>query len=227
MRGETVPEHEILDVVVARLAEIEGYRARFAHAFGGSDPVTAENLGRALASFQRSLVATDSPFDRYMRGDRTAMTPLQVRGMARFERNGCSNCHNGPMFSDFKTHVLGVPDNRALPASDAGVEGTYAFRTPSLRNLALTAPYMHNGVFRQLDDVLDFYDDVRGRGGRGRRGGRNPNVGRGQLDPLLRRVNVNGERELLAFLDALNDTGFDRTIPGRVPSGLPPGGRID
>jgi cytochrome c peroxidase len=121
-----------------------------------------------------------------------------------------------------------VPDNRALPATDAGVNGTYAFRTPSLRNLAFTAPYMHSGVFRRLDDVLDFYDDVQGRGGRGRRGGvRNPNVGRGDLDPLLRRVNVNGEREILAFLGALNDAEFDRTIPARVPSGLPPGGRID
>ncbi len=120
--------------------------------------------------------------------------------------------------------MLGVPDNRALPGSDPGVNGTYGFRTPSLRNLAFTAPYMHNGVFRTLDDVLDFYDAVQGRGGRWRR---NPNVGRGQLDPLLRRVNVNGERDLLAFLGALNDPGFDKTIPASVPSELMPGGRIE
>jgi cytochrome c peroxidase len=228
MRGQTTPEDRILDVIVRRLAGIEEYRAHFARAFGGAAPVSAGNLGRALASYQRSLIAVSSPFDRYTRGDRSAMTPLQVRGMARFERAGCANCHSGPMFSDFKIHVLGVPDNRALPATDAGVDGTYGFRTPSLRNLAFTAPYMHSGVFRRLDDVLDFYDDVQGRGGRGRRGGvRNPNVGRGDLDPLLRRVNVNGEREILAFLGALNDAEFDRTIPARVPSGLPPGGRID
>ncbi len=231
MRGGTVPEAEILGVVVGRLAAVEDYRVRFARAFGGISPVNAANLGRALASFQRSLLAADSPFDRYMRGDQTAMTAEQVRGLARFERAGCANCHNGPMFSDYKVHVLGVPDNRALPASDAGVEGTYGFRTPSLRNLAFTAPYMHSGVLRSINDVLNFYDNVRrggGRGGgRGGRGGlRNPNVAASQLDPLLRQVNVNGQRELRAFLDALNDGSFDRTIPDRVPSGLPVGGRI-
>jgi cytochrome c peroxidase len=225
MRGTATPEDRILGVVVSRLGAIDDYRVRFARAFGGPDPVTAANLARALASFQRSLVATESPFDRYMRGDRAAMTAIQIRGMARFERAGCANCHSGPMFSDFRVHVLGVPDHRALPASDRGAGGSFAFRTPSLRNLALTAPYMHNGVFRTLDDVLEFYDDVQGgRGGRQAR--RNANVSRAQLDPLLRRVNVNGEREIRAFLDALNDGEFDRTIPVRVPSGLPPGGRI-
>jgi len=228
MRGAATPEDRILGVVVGRLAALDDYRARFARAFGGPDAVSAVNLARALASFQRSLVAAESPFDRYMRGDRAAMTDIQIRGMARFERGGCANCHNGPMFSDFRVHVLGVPDHRSLPASDTGVEGTFAFRTAPLRNLAFTAPYMHNGVFRTLDDVLEFYNDVQGgRGGRGgRQGRRNPNVSRADLDPLLRRVNVNGQREILAFLEALNDGAFDRTIPTRVPSGLPPGGRI-
>ena len=67
--------------------------------------------------------------------------------MERFQSIGCINCHDGPMFSDFTAHVLGVPDNPKLPESDSGVNKTYAFRTPSLRNLSATAPYMHNGVF--------------------------------------------------------------------------------
>jgi cytochrome c peroxidase len=87
---------------------------------------------------------------------------------------------------------------------------------------------MHSGVLRSLDEVLQFYNN---RGGRGRGGGgrtRNPNVGRDQLDPLFRRVNVRGNRgDLVAFLDALNDDGFDRTIPTRVPSGLAVGGKIN
>ena len=210
-------------------------------AFGGANAVTPTNLARALAAFERTLVATNSPFDRYMRGDTTAMTPLQVQGMDRFARIGCANCHSGPMFTDFKPHVLGVPDNAKLPPSDAGVGGTYAFRTPSLRNLTLTGPYMHNGAFTSLDAVVRFYDDVRGgRGGRGGGGGRrrgrarpgagparNPNVAQGDLDPLLRRLNVNGNRrDLVAFLEALTDPSFDRTIPEAVPSGLPVGGRI-
>jgi cytochrome c peroxidase len=220
MRGHAYSEDAALDVVVSRLNAIPEYRLLFTRAFGSGPVVTAENLGRALAAFQRTLLANNSPFDRYMRGDATAMTSAQIQGMNRFERAGCANCHNGPMFSDYQLHVLGVPDNRKLPQSDAGANLTYAFRTASLRNLAYTAPYMHSGAFRDLDDVLDFYDDVRRRP-------RNGNVSRNQLDPLLRRLRVNSERSIIAFLGALNDDSFDKTIPARVPSGLSPGGRID
>jgi cytochrome c peroxidase len=213
--------------VVARLRAIPDYRARFTRVFGGASAVTSVNLSRALAAFQRTLVTTHSPFDRYMRGDSSAMTPLQVQGMNRFARIGCANCHLGPMFSDYKLHVLGVPDNPKLPSSDAGVDNRYQFRTPTLRNLRYTAPYMHSGVIATLDDVIEFYDDVNGRGGR--RGGRtrNAQVARADLDPLLRRLNVNGgRRDLVAFLEALSDDSFDRRIPATVPSGLPVGGRI-
>ena len=144
--------------------------------------------------------------------------------MRRFERIGCANCHKGPMFSDFQLHVLGVPDNPKLQISDTGAEDRYAFRTASLRNLAFTAPYMHSGIFATLEDVLDFYDDVDDRRGRDR----NVNVSREQLDPLLRRLRGvdDDDIDLLAFLRALSDDSFDRTIPARVPSGLPVGGRI-
>ena len=97
------------------------------------------------------------------------MTPEQIRGMDRFQSEGCINCHSGPMFSDFAAHVLAVPDNRKLPESDSGVNKTYAFRTPSLRNLSATAPYMHNGAFATIPDVVNFYQRI-SRGG-GRRGG--------------------------------------------------------
>jgi len=117
--------------------------------------------------------------------------------------------------------TVGVPDNAKLPESDQGTDQTYAFRTASLRNLAFTAPYMHSGVFRTLDEVLNFYDN-------GRRRGRNVNVSRAQLDPLLRGLGDvdDVEREVIEFLRALNDDSFDKTIPAEVPSGLPPGGRI-
>jgi cytochrome c peroxidase len=126
------------------------------------------------------------------------------------------------MFSDYKPHVLSVPDNAKLSASDKGINETYAFRTASLRNLAYTAPYMHSGVFRTLDDVLEFYDDIPRRP-------QNRNVRRGQLDPLLRRLDdVDDEAsDVIEFLSALNDGSFDKTIPPRVPSGLNPGGRIE
>jgi cytochrome c peroxidase len=236
MRGQAYPEDQAIETVVARLAANAEYRRLFADAFGSGPQVTADNLGRALAAFQRSLTATQAPFDRYMRGDSSAMSDSALRGMRRFERIGCANCHNGPMFSDFKLHVLGVPDNPKLAVSDGGREGSYAFRTASLRNLAFTAPYMHSGVFATLEDVLEFYDDVRSRrggGGGGRRGregrlARNPLVGREELDPLLQRLRgVDGDDpDLVAFLTALSDDTFDKSIPPRVPSGLPVGGHM-
>ena len=233
MRGDAYSAESAISTVVSRLAANGEYRRLFAQAFGNENAVNAQNLGRALAAFERSLVTTNAPFDRYMRGDTTAMTAQQIQGMNRFQSIGCANCHNGPMFSDFKVHVLGVPDNEKLPTSDAGVDNTYAFRTPSLRNLSYTAPYMHSGVFTSLNQVVNFYNRVNRGGGRGggRRGGGNgavnTNVSRDQLDPLLRQLNLRGGRQadLLAFLDALNDPGFDRTIPATVPSGLAVGGR--
>ena len=233
MRGDAYGEDRALREVVARLSAIPEYQRLFARAFGTS-PISEGNLGRALAAFQRTLVASNSPFDRYLRGDSTALTADQIRGMERFQSVGCVNCHNGPMFSDFTAHVLAVPDNRKLTAPDTGVSQSYAFRTPSLRNLSVTAPYMHNGVFATLDQVTDFYERVSGggRGGRGGagRGGRglNPQVERAQIDPLARQLNMRGrsQRDLIAFLGALNDPEFDRTVPDRVPSGLAVGGRV-
>ena len=222
MRGNTYPEDQALDKVVAKLQANAEYRRLFAGAFGGKQPVSAENLGRAIAAFERTLLANNSPFDRYMRGDKSAMTEEQVSGMKRFESVGCVKCHNGPMFSDYKLHVMGIPDNPALPASDDGAEKTYAFRTPSLRNLNFTAPYEHNGMFPTLSAVVGFYEDA--SGGRSR----NPKVSSEKLDPLLLQLKDFDEEDvdLVAFLRALSDDKFDKTIPERVPSGLPVGGKI-
>ena len=231
MRGDAYPEERAVETVVARLNAIPDYRALFGKAFGGDDAVTADNLAKALAAFGRSLVANNAPFDRYMRGDRMAMTPAQIEGMRQFERVGCAECHNGPMFSDYKPHVLGVPDNGTLKQTDRGIADTpdafrtasfvgtpYAFRTASLRNLRFTAPYMHNGRFSTLAGVLEFYDDAP----------ENPNVRRRDVDRLVRRLDDPDDEadSIIAFLDALNDESFDKTIPSRVPSGLNPGGRI-
>ncbi len=224
MRGDAYTEANAIATVTARLSANAEYRRLFAGAFNSRQAITGEQLGKALAAFQRSLTANNAPFDRYMRGATDAMTDAQVRGMQRFARVGCINCHRGPMFSDYQLHVLGVPDNPRLPVSDAGVEQRYAFRTASLRNLTYTAPYMHSGVFDSLRDVLEFYDDVSGRRGRAR----NAHVSREQLDPLLRQLRDPDDRagDLIAFLQALSDDSFDRTIPDRVPSGLAPGGSI-
>jgi len=224
MRGDAYPEDKAIAAVATKLNANVEYRQLFAGAFGSRDAITGDAVGKALAAFQRSLTATNAPFDRYRRGDLTAMTDEQVRGMRRFDRIGCGNCHSGPMFSDYKLHVLGVPDNPQLTASDSGVDGSYAFRTASLRNLTYTAPYMHSGMFTTLRDVLEFYDDVSGRRGRARNG----QVSREQLDPLLRQLRDPDDRagDLIAFLQSLSDDSFDRTVPTKVPSGLRPGGNI-
>jgi len=231
MRGATYPEDGAVPAVVARLNGITEYRRLFARAFADNKPVNERNLGRALAAFERTLVVTNTPFDRYMRGETTALSAEQVRGMERFQSVGCIDCHNGPMFSDFATHVLAVPDNPKLPDSDPGMNKTYAFRTPSLRNLAATAPYMHNGMFASLPEVLAFYRRISGGGGRRggeRAGGVNSEVSRGQIDALARQLNMRGrgQGDLIAFLHALDDPDFDGTVPDRVPSGLPVGGHL-
>ena len=219
MRGDAYGQDKAVGAVVARLNATAEYRALFRKAFGGEDAVSAGNLAKALATFERTLLANNSPFDRYMRGDRNAMSSAQIEGMERFERTGCTNCHSGPMFSDYKPHVLGVPDNPKLAQSDTGIAGApYAFRTASLRNLGFTAPYMHDGAFQTVREVVRFY----------RRPPRNPNVSRREVDPLVRQLRrpARAADELVEFLSALNDDSFDKSVPSHVPSGLNPGGRI-
>jgi len=219
MRGHAFTEASAIDSVLARLRAIPAYQTSFQSVFGEKNAVTATNLGKALAAYERTLLANNAPFDRYRRGDLSAMSEAQKRGMVLFVQTGCNTCHNGPMFSDYKVHVLGVVDNEKLGSSDKGHKDTYAFRTPTLRNLTLTAPYMHSGKHQTLAEVLVFYDGVR-------RGDQlNPNVNTSQLDSLLR-PNVTRSADLIEFLHALTDETFDKTVPGRVPSGLAVGGKL-
>ena len=226
MRGTAYSEDEALDTVVARLETVPEYVRLFEEAFG-SDAITPERVGRAIAEFERTLVAMDSPFDRFRAGDRSALTAQQRRGMEEFDDAGCDRCHDGVMFSDFDLHAEGVAEHPLLDSPDAG-DGRFRFRTPTLRNVALTSPYMHNGTVATLEDVLQFYDEGRSR---------NPNVadrgrdrdGLPRVSGRFRRVDNMSEdamEDIIAFLEALTDSSFDRTIPVRVPSGMAPGGAI-
>ncbi|MDO7854069.1 cytochrome-c peroxidase [Hymenobacter convexus] len=219
MRGHQFTEGAALDSVVARLRRIPTYATMFSAAFAEDVPVTATNLGKALASFERTLVGTDSRFDQYLRGDQTALNAQEVQGLNAFVASGCDKCHNGPMLSDYQLHTLGVADNGKNAATDAGPNGNYAFRTPSLRNVALTAPYMHSGTQANLQAVLNFYNPGRGNGTA------NPRVSAAQRDPLFPN-NVNNAQAIIAFLGTLTSTTYDRTVPTSVPSRLPVGGNI-
>ena len=219
MRGPFITSTAILDTVILRLKNIPQYVQNFNDVFKSSDAVTVQNLEKAIAAYERSMVSNQSPYDQYSRGNTSAMTAAQIQGMNAFVSNGCNKCHSGPMFSDYSLHILSVPDNNKLP-TDAGANGTYAFRTPSLRNLALTAPYMHSGVFTTLDQVLNFYDQV----GDGR--SQNAHVSNNSLDGNLHRLNNNDRNAIIQFLSALNDNNLDKSIPTSVPSGLHPGGNL-
>ena len=221
MRGHQYAEGVALDSVVARLRGIAAYGMLFSAAFAETTPITAANIGKAIACFERTLVATDAPFDQYMRGDKSALTAQQVQGLNDFVTSGCAKCHSGPMLSDYQLHVLGVADNTKNPASDAGANGSYAFRTPSLRNVALTAPYMHSGTLPNLQAVLNFYDPGRG----GPAPSANPHVSVAQRDPLFP-GKVANPQNIIAFLQSLTAPSYDRTVPAAVPSGLAVGGNI-
>lgn len=211
MRGTAIPEDMIVDEVVARVAAIPAYAAMFAAAFG-AEGVSKTTLSKAIAAFERTLVPNDTSFDRYMRGDDGAMSASAIRGMHGFIFQGCARCHSGPLLSDFKLHELPVPERPGQPV-DLGKDGTRTFRTPSLRMVTLTAPYMHNGSISTLDGVMDHYHNLF--------------HGREVTDPLLAgdvEPPLGGGDDMLAFFASLSDGTFDRTVPDRVPSGLPPGG---
>jgi cytochrome c peroxidase len=147
--------------MVRSVAHLRGYRELFQKVFG-SEP-TFDRIADAIAAFERICVDLDSPFDRYARGDDTAISEQAVRGLGVFTLQGaCASCHSGPNFSDSKFHNIGVN-----PAKD---EGRYAiskdprdkgaFKTPTLRNVALTGPFMHDGSLKTLREVIDHYVDA-------------------------------------------------------------------
>ncbi len=165
-----MPNH---DSVVERVKNDAGYRQEFANIFGGEDPVNIDNIARAIASFERTLITPDAPYDRFVRGDATALTSQQQRGMALFAEFGCVMCHSGPNFSDASMLSNAMP-YRAFPAvrgteyearyrltDDIGMAanseqegGGGVWRVPSLRNVTRTAPYFHNGSVKDIKEAV-------------------------------------------------------------------------
>jgi len=225
MRGHSFAETEILDEVIQRLRQNKEYQTLFKNAFDNEhgEAITIENLGKAIASFERILVTNNSRFDEYMRGNNDAISLSEKEGFRLFKEKGCETCHHGPMFSDYKIHVIGAPDNNKLTELDKGFEDQNGFRTPTLRNLHLTAPYMHNGSMNTLKEVLEFYEDV--AGGKSR----NDNIPPQTIDTLIDdiTIKVKDMGAIISFLNCLNDNDFDKKIPSRVPSGLEVGGEVN
>lgn len=214
------------DDLVRELKAIPEYRELFDKAFGGTngESITFKNITYALAAFERTLVSFNSRFDRYAAGDGSALTPQEKRGLKLFlsPKTRCNECHGLPTFANRDFKVIGVPDPPNGP-KDVPKEGAEkgrgggpngAFKIPTLRNIALTAPYMHSGVFATLEEVLDFY-----AGG----GGRGLGLDVPLQDDKIRKFQLTPQEkaDIIAFLLALTDESALPEIPARVPSGLP------
>ena len=223
MRGEMFENESHLDGLIARVAAVPEYASWFNTAFPESETaVSVENFTKAMGSFERTIVSDNSPYDQYLKGERSALTEQQKEGLLLFfGKANCGSCHSGPMLSNFNFHALGVPENPSHPEGpDKGKDGLYKFRTPTLRNVEITGPYMHNGMLANLRDVVEFMNEgVTG----------NENVLSGMLDPEMKPLGLTANEmdAIVAFMKSLTDSNFDRTIPQVVPSGLPVGGNIN
>ncbi|MCK7558672.1 cytochrome C peroxidase [Chitinophaga sedimenti] len=174
--------HGSLEQAVKKLQGDEAYRKLFNRAFGDMANMHSKQLKVAIAAYIRSLVVMDSRFDRYMRGEEQTLAASEVRGFNLFMGKAkCGTCHFAPLFNGnvppryekTEAEVLGVPtsaDSHEVD-TDEGKFNLYkvalhrhAFKTPTLRNIALTAPYMHNGIYRTLDEVMEFYNNGGGAG---------------------------------------------------------------
>ncbi len=227
-----------------RVKQVPDYVRRFKDVFGG--PPTYEQILQAIAAFERTVVSRNVPFDRYLGGDKTALSASALRGRALFEgKAGCIACHNGPLLTDEQLHNTALPRNPAFEKDplrqitmrermlkskvpeevvlsldrDPGRyidtkrdEDKGKFRTPTLRELVYTPPYMHNGVFFTLEEVVDFYD----------RGGDTDPFG--TKSPRIRSLGLTpGEKkDLASFLESLSGDEIIVERPKLPPYGVLP-----
>lgn len=192
--------HEAHQQCVNRLKMIPGYLALFKEAFG-QDEITIDEIAKAVATFERTILSGNSAYDRYRAGDRTALSQEQIHGMDVFKKSGCANCHGGFNFSDERFFNIGIGMNVENPDLGRYVithqdRDWGAFKVPTLRESANSGPYMHDGSLETLEAVIDYYD---------RGGNKNKN-----LHPLMRPLNLSPEdkKALISFLQALNGEGW-------------------
>ena len=186
---------ETLENVVRKLNAIPAYKRQFQEVFHSD--VTTDGIAKAIASFERTIVSGPSSYDRFLQGDKKALSTEAQRGMEIFNGKGsCIACHNGPVFSDQSFHNLGIGMNAAKP--DVGREAVTndekdrgKFKTPGLRNVANTYPYMHDGQTPTLEAVIELHS----KGG----------IPNSNLDPLIKPLGLTDteKKDLLAFLKAL------------------------
>lgn len=202
-----------LEEAMNRVRAIAGYKPYFDRAFGAGDSMTVDNAAKAVAAFERTLITPNSPYDRYVKGDKKAMTKPQARGMRKFADIGCISCHSGAAFSG-PTMAVGTGFYTKFPSfSDNTYTGKYKltddtgrhevtkqeadkhmFRVPTLRNIALTAPYFHNGSVNSLDEAVQVMAKTQ----------------------LNRKLRIKDVQDIVAFLNALTGEFPAMSLP-RLP----------
>ncbi len=203
-----------LEQAMDRVRELEGYRPYFEAAFGKKNPMTVDNAAKAVAAFERTLITPNSAYDRYVKGDKKAMSAQQIRGMDKFASTGCVSCHAGPafngpqmpmgtgFFAKFPTFAdndyvkkygfMDDPGRYEVTKKDAD---KHMVRVPTLRNITDTAPYFHNGAVNSLDEAVRV-------------------MAKTQLNKDLSKGDV---EDIVAFLTALTGEYPQITMP-RLPS---------
>lgn len=223
--------HTSYDEIINKLAASPEYTILFNEAFGRGNALNKDNFSAALAAYVASLVSFNSPFDRYVRGETKDIHPAVKRGFNLFMgKAGCGTCHfapvfNGlvpPYFSDSESEVLGVPSDKKYSTLDSDPGRAtgqmkerspifaFAFKTPTVRNIAHTAPYMHNGVFDTLEEVMEFYNNGGGKG----HGLTIPNQTLPEDSLGLKKNEI---QDIIAFMNALSDTTGLTSKPTQLP----------
>ena len=196
-----------MDALIKELKAIPGYVKEFGKVFGKSG-ITPKNIGKAIAVFERTAVSRNSAYDRYWNGDKSAMSGSAVNGMNLFfGKAKCSICHNGPALTDSGFHNIGVKQHGPLKKDLGRYNVTKedfdkgAFKTPGLRSVTLTAPYMHDGSEATLENVIEFYN----RGGDVKK----------NLSPFITPLELTTQekKDLVEFLKALEGEPIKVTLP--------------
>ncbi len=201
------------EAVEERLKAIPGYVEQFEAVFGGKDAVSYDNMAKAIAAFERTLITRNSPFDRYLAGEKDALSEQAKRGMKLFEKVGCGSCHSGPNFAGPTSLPMGEGFYQKFPIVASKYDAQYdlkadkgryevtkdkadinVWRVPTLRNVAVTAPYFHNGAVKTLDEAVRV-------------------MAKSQLDVELSDAEV---RDMVAFLESLTGEFPEITMP-RLP----------
>jgi cytochrome c peroxidase len=203
-----VEMNQDLPELIKKLSAIPGYHPLFEAAYPG-EGISGATISKAIASYERTVLSTESPFDRWRKGDEKAVSAPAKRGFKLFTgKAGCSNCHESYNFTDNGFHNIGLKSirgddvGRFAQKPVAAMRG--AFKTPTLRDIALTAPYMHNGIYATLEEVVDHYD----------RGGDVKDNLSGEIKPLA--LSPQEKAELVEFLKTLTGKPALVAVP-RLP----------